>query len=123
MKKEINPSKKTGTVKKIEKSGASVNAKKPIKKETGKAAKKVAKPTRTCGKPKKVGKSTKLSKKITKDMMLGEVMALKPKSKEVFMGFGLHCFGCPMSAMETLEEAAQLHGIDLDLMLQKLNEL
>ena len=38
------------------------------------------------------------------------------------MGFGMHCLGCPMSQMETLEEAAQAHDIDLELMLQKLNE-
>ena len=33
----------------------------------------------------------------------------------------MHCFSCPMSRMETLEEAAQAHQIDLDLLLDKLN--
>ncbi len=70
----------------------------------------------------KSGKKT-VKKTITKNMLIGEVMKLKPNAGEVFMGFGLHCFSCPMSAMESLEEAAQLHEVDLDLMLEKLNEL
>ena len=41
---------------------------------------------------------------------------------EILTGFGMHCFTCPMSQMETLEEASMVHGIDLDFMLEKLNE-
>lgn len=70
----------------------------------------------------KCGKKT-VKKLITKDMTIGDVLAIKPEAAAVFMGFGMHCFSCPISSMETLEEAAQVHGADLDLMLQKLNEL
>ena len=42
--------------------------------------------------------------------------------KEILLGFGLHCFGCPMSQMETIEEAASVHGVDVDLMIEKINE-
>ena len=38
------------------------------------------------------------------------------------MGFGMHCFSCPISQMETLEEAAMVHDVDLDFLLEKLNE-
>ena len=38
-------------------------------------------------------------------------------------GFGMHCFSCPFSLMETIEQAAEVHGVDVDLMLKKLNEL
>jgi len=55
-------------------------------------------------------------------MTIGEVMSLDPNLATVLMGFGLHCFGCPMSQMETLEEAAMVHGVDVDIMVQKLNE-
>ena len=34
----------------------------------------------------------------------------------------MHCIGCPASQMETLEEACEVHGIDLDEVLKKLNE-
>lgn len=61
--------------------------------------------------------------KYNKNTTIGEVLASNPKSKEVFMGFGMHCFGCPMSQMETLEEAGMVHGIDVNLIIEKLNEL
>ncbi len=61
-------------------------------------------------------------KKITKDMTIGEVMNMSPDLAEVFMGFGMHCISCPVSQMETVEEAGMVHGVDLDFLLQKLNE-
>jgi len=59
---------------------------------------------------------------VTKVMQIGEILKLNPNVKDVLMGFGLHCFGCPMSQMETLEEAAAVHGVDVDLMVEKINE-
>ena len=59
---------------------------------------------------------------VTKQTQIGEVLKLNPNVKDILMGFGLHCFGCPMSQMETLEEAAAVHGVDVDLMLEKINE-
>ena len=40
----------------------------------------------------------------------------------ILTGFGMHCVHCPMSQMETLEEAGAVHGIDVELMVSKLNE-
>ena len=60
---------------------------------------------------------------ITKDMTLAEVLNYKKDAPGVLMGFGMHCFSCPMSQMETLEEACMVHGLELDLVLKKLNEL
>ncbi len=59
---------------------------------------------------------------VTKQTQIGEVLKMNPNVKEVLLGFGLHCFGCPMSQMETLEEAAAVHGVDSDLMVEKINE-
>ena len=59
---------------------------------------------------------------ITKTTQIGEVLSLNPNVKEVLMGFGLHCFGCPMSQMETIEEAAMVHGIDADELVQTIND-
>ena len=59
---------------------------------------------------------------VVKTTQIGEVLNINPNVKEVLMGFGLHCFGCPMSQMETLEEAAAVHGIDADLLVEKVNE-
>ena len=60
--------------------------------------------------------------KITKDWTIAEVLKENDDLADVLMGFGMHCFSCPISQMETLEEAAQVHGIDLDFLLKKLNE-
>lgn len=60
---------------------------------------------------------------ITKDMTIGEALAKNEKLGEVFMGFGMHCISCPVSQMETIEEAAQVHGIDVEFLLKKLNEI
>ena len=43
--------------------------------------------------------------------------------EQVLTGFGMHCFSCPFSLMETIEQAAAVHGVDIELMLQKLNDL
>ena len=58
----------------------------------------------------------------TADSTIGEVIKNNKDAQAVLMGFGMHCFGCPMSQMETIGEAAEVHGADLDLMLEKLNE-
>lgn len=63
-----------------------------------------------------------MSKKFNKDTTLGEVLRTNPHTQTVLMGFGLHCFGCPMAQMETIEEAAMIHGVEADLLLEKLNE-
>lgn len=60
---------------------------------------------------------------INKDMRIEDVLEIAPDSAEIFMGFGMHCFACPMGTMETLEEAAVVHGIDLDELIKKLNDL
>ncbi len=60
--------------------------------------------------------------KITKTMTIGKVLSIDENLATILMGFGLHCFGCPMSQAETLEEAAEVHGVDVDLMVEKLNE-
>ncbi len=59
---------------------------------------------------------------ITKDMTIGDVIKQNPELVEVFLGFGMHCVSCPVSLMETVEEAAMVHDIDLEFLLKKLNE-
>jgi len=41
----------------------------------------------------------------------------------VLMSFGMGCVGCPSAQMETLEEAAQVHGMDINEMLDALNKI
>ena len=61
-------------------------------------------------------------KKITKNMTIEKVLKIDQSLADILMGFGMHCIYCPMSLMETLEEAAAVHEIDCDFLVQKLNE-
>lgn len=59
---------------------------------------------------------------ITRDMLIGDIIRSKPESIEVLYRNGLSCVGCPASLMESLEEAAMVHGLDCDYLLLQLNE-
>lgn len=58
---------------------------------------------------------------INKDMTIAEVLNYVQDAGTIFLGFGMHCFACPSAQMETVEQAAMVHDIDLDLLLKKLN--
>ncbi len=58
---------------------------------------------------------------VKKEMLIGEVLQLDPNMAGVLMGSGMHCVGCPSSQMESLEEAAMVHGIPVDLLVARLN--
>ncbi len=60
--------------------------------------------------------------KITKDMTIGEVVRQHENSVDVLMSFGMGCVGCPSAQAETLEEAATVHGLDLEKLLEALNK-
>lgn len=59
---------------------------------------------------------------ISKDTLIGELVnnhytVVAP----ILFEIGMHCLGCPSSQMESIEEAAMVHGIDADLLVEKIN--
>ena len=58
---------------------------------------------------------------ITADMQLGELLQMHPDAAVVLMEYGMHCFGCPASQMETLGQASEVHGFDIAELLEELN--
>lgn len=58
---------------------------------------------------------------ITKEMTIKDVLEMDKNLADVLLGFGMHCIYCPMSQLETLEEAAAVHGIDVEFLVKKLN--
>ncbi len=60
--------------------------------------------------------------KFTKDMTIGEIIRQDMSKVEVLMSFGMGCVGCPSAQGETIEEAAMVHGIDLNALLEELNK-
>ena len=55
-------------------------------------------------------------------MTFTKILELKPESVEILLGAGMHCIGCPMAQMETLEEGCIAHGIDVNEIVKKLNK-
>ena len=60
--------------------------------------------------------------KFNKDTRIGEIIENAPEKVEILLNAGMHCIGCPASQMETLEEACEVHGIDVEEVVEKLNE-
>jgi len=58
---------------------------------------------------------------ITKDMSITDIVKNNPKTAEVMMGYGMHCFGCMAARFENLEQGALAHGIDVESLLKDLN--
>ncbi len=61
---------------------------------------------------------------ITKDTMIGELLRDQEHIDdiaEVLFGIGMHCLGCPSSQMETIGEAAMVHGLEVDELVARLN--
>lgn len=60
---------------------------------------------------------------VTKTMTIGEVIRKNEKAAAVLMGFGMGCVGCPSAQAETLEEACMVHGLEVEELISKLQEV
>ena len=59
--------------------------------------------------------------KVTKDMIIMDVLKLDPGTAEFFFVIGMHCLGCPSASGESVEQACQVHGVDVDVLVEKIN--
>jgi len=59
---------------------------------------------------------------IKKDITIGELLEKAPEKAEVLLNAGMHCLGCPASREETIEEACEVHGIDVEDIINELNK-
>ena len=59
--------------------------------------------------------------KITKDTLIGDILRMDTDTAPYFLEIGMHCLGCPASQNETVEEACQVHGTDVDALVAKPN--
>lgn len=60
--------------------------------------------------------------KITKDMLIGEILDMDVGTAQFFLEMGMHCLGCPASRGESIEAACQVHGTDCDQLIEKINK-
>lgn len=59
--------------------------------------------------------------KVTKDMTVGDIVRQFPEAAGILQTFGMGCVFCPSAQGENLEQAAMVHGIDVDALLKALN--
>ena len=59
---------------------------------------------------------------ITKDITIGELLKQAPDVAPVLMSAGMHCLGCPTSQAESIEDAAMVHGLDVDELMKEIND-
>ncbi len=58
---------------------------------------------------------------INKEMTIGELLEKVPEKAEILLNAGMHCLGCPASQAESIEEACEVHGIDVEELMKQLN--
>lgn len=61
--------------------------------------------------------------KFDKDTLIIDALRIHPQARAIFAAYGMGCVGCMGSAAETIENGARMHGINVEALLIKLNEL
>ena len=62
---------------------------------------------------------------ITKETLIGDLLKLSKREEltEILLASGMHCLGCAIAKHETVEQAAAVHGIDINELLDSLNSV
>lgn len=63
-----------------------------------------------------------LMNRITRETVIGDILEVDEGAAKFFMDMGMHCLGCPASRGETVEQACDVHGVDVDKFLEEINE-
>ena len=63
-----------------------------------------------------------MTERISKDMIIADMLKIDAGIAAILMASGMHCIGCPSSQMESLEEAAMVHGMDVDVLVEQIND-
>ena len=68
-------------------------------------------------------KKEKIMAKINENTTIFDAIQINPKAGEILIRYGMHCLGCALAHGETISEAADVHGADLEKMLEELNDV
>ena len=61
--------------------------------------------------------------RVNKSTMIGELLQIDQNVAPILLNIGMHCLGCPSSQMETIEQAAMVHGIEPQELVDRLNDV
>lgn len=59
---------------------------------------------------------------ITKEMSIVDVVSKNPQTAAVFSAHGMGCLGCAAARFENIEQGANAHGINIELLIRDLND-
>ena len=62
-----------------------------------------------------------IMEKVTKDTLIADLIQANPNAPEILFAHGMHCLGCALAHGETIEQATNAHGEDLQQILDELN--
>ena len=63
-----------------------------------------------------------MTERINKEMIIADMLKIDPGIAPILMASGMHCIGCPSAQGESLEEAAMVHGVDANELVNTVNE-
>ena len=67
-------------------------------------------------------KGVKDMKEVTRDTIIGDILDFDRETGKFFLEIGMHCLGCPSARGESIEQACEVHGVDCDELIAKINE-
>jgi len=59
---------------------------------------------------------------VTKESIIGDILEYDVEAAGFFFAIGMQCLGCPASRGESVGDACAVHGVDADMLIDKLNE-
>ena len=59
---------------------------------------------------------------VTKNTIIADILDFDAEVAPFFLVIGMHCLGCPASRGESVEEACAVHGVDPEVLVDKLNK-
>ena len=58
---------------------------------------------------------------VDKQTIIADVLKINPNTAQFFLEIGMHCLGCPSASGESIEQACEIHGVDADKLVEKIN--
>ncbi len=59
---------------------------------------------------------------VTKQSLIGDILDADRSTAPYFLEMGMHCLGCPSARGESIEQACAVHGVDVNVLVEKLNK-
>lgn len=63
------------------------------------------------------------NEQVTKDMLIGDIIAKHPEVASIMLSYGLHCVGCSANPFDTIESGCIVHGMDEEIVDNLVNDI